>query len=69
MSRCPATVAVVTLAPAGHLFDPRDTNVTVDPAVVATPYRCANHASVRFPASTAAGVGITDVKSPMKHTS
>ena len=34
---CPAMVGVVTEAPDGHLFDPRDVNDTVEPGEVATP--------------------------------
>ncbi len=34
---CPAMVGVVTAAPDGHLFDPRDVNDTVEPGEVATP--------------------------------
>lgn len=41
---CPAMVGVVTAAPDGHLFDPRDVNDTVEPGEVATPERSASHA-------------------------
>lgn len=43
--RCPVMVGVVTLVPAGHLFDPSDTKVTSAPGAVETPYRSASHAS------------------------
>ena len=69
MSRCPAIVAVVTVAPVGQRFDPRDVKLTVAPTAVETPYRWASHASVRVPAASAAAVGCSPVKSPMKQTS
>ena len=34
MSRWPAIVDVVTVAPAGHLFDPKCVNVVVAPGAV-----------------------------------
>jgi hypothetical protein len=37
MSRCPAMVGAVTVAPAGQRFEPRDTNVVVVPGAVSTP--------------------------------
>jgi hypothetical protein len=36
MVRCPVIVGVVTDAPAGCLFDPREANVTWDPGAVGT---------------------------------
>lgn len=45
MVRCPVIVGVVTVVPAGHLFDPSETNVTSAPGAVETPYLSANQAS------------------------
>lgn len=45
MVRCPVIVGVVTVVPAGCLFEPRDVNVVSAPGAVEMPYRSASHAS------------------------
>jgi hypothetical protein len=69
MARCPVIVAVVTVEPAGHRFEPLEVKLTCDSGAVATPCLSASQARRSTSEPNAAPEGLEALKSPIRQTS